>query len=191
MAVGAHGWLIFLCFDEEKKTSKIFKAKLHNPVSEITLVAEDVSGHHISYANGLVFCGGRGSELSFHSTEKRYDPKTKVEKLRTKKVLQDVMDEITLPSHGSIKECKDRLAKYQKQVRSTYEDNKWDENKVIFRNEPEQPKTDALVVVDERLMYAASPSKGQVIKIATQRNSIGLQADATAVKVYADNWNHV
>lgn len=155
------------------------------------MIAENVSGHHISYANGLVFCADRGSELSFHPTEKRYDPKTKVEKLRTKTALQAVMDEITIPSHGSVKECKDRLAKHQKQVRSTYENNNWDENEVIFKNEPEQPKTDALVVVDERLMYAACPSKGHIIRIATQRNSIGLQADATTVTIYADNWNHI
>ena len=101
------------------------------------------------------------------------------------------MDDITLPSHGSVKECKDRLAKHQKQVRSTYEDNKWEENKVIFRNEPEQPNTDALVIVEERLMYAVCSSKGQIIRIATQRNAIGLQADATTVKRYADNWNHI
>ena len=74
--------------------------------------------------------------------------------------------------------------KHQKQVRSTYEDNKWEENKAIFRNEPEQPNTDALVFVEERLMYAACLSKGQIIRIATQRNAVGLQADATTVKRY-------
>ena len=40
-------------------------------------------------------------------------------------------------------------------------------------------------------MYAACPSKGQIIRIAAQRNAIGLQADATTVKRYADNWNHI
>ena len=66
-----------------------------------------------------------------------------------------------------------------------------EENKVIFRNEPEQPNTDALVIVEKRLIYAACPSKGQIIRIAMQRNAIGLQADATTVKRYADNWNHI
>ena len=81
------------------------------------------------------------------------------------------------------------MAKHQKQVRSTYDDNKCEKNKLIFRNEPEQ--SDALVIVVERLMFAACPSKGQIIRIAAQRNAIGLQADATTVKRYADNWNDI
>ena len=71
VSVGPHGWLCFLYFDETKKNSKIFKAKLHNqnPVSEIQLVADNVVGRHISDNVGMVFCWEKASAISLYSID--------------------------------------------------------------------------------------------------------------------------
>ncbi len=50
VAVDAHGWLIFLCFDEEEKTSKILKAK-SQAVTSVTQM--DLFSVHVGDQNYL------------------------------------------------------------------------------------------------------------------------------------------
>ena len=59
MAVGAHGWLVFLC--ESEKGETVYKARLHNPVEDIQKLAECVKGDRLRCKNGLIYCYGISS----------------------------------------------------------------------------------------------------------------------------------
>ena len=58
MAVGTHGWLVFLC--ESEKGGTVYKARLHN-LQDIQKLVECVKGDRIRCKNGLIYCYGISS----------------------------------------------------------------------------------------------------------------------------------
>eukprot|EP00795_Rhopilema_esculentum_P010575 gene10575-19310_t len=54
IATGRAGWLLFLSYDAEKGTSKLYKAKLYSPVQVIELISGDIKGTRICYFNDRI-----------------------------------------------------------------------------------------------------------------------------------------
>ena len=142
-------------------------------MSEICLVADNVAGRHISCNDGIVFCWGKASAISFYPIDKRRDPNIAVEKITARKDLDEVMEELQLSKDGSIKECKKRLSTFQKGI-SNY-DKKTLKRNVIHLDGAEALTFEGVALVGERLMYATCQSKRGVVQITIRRNAIGLQ----------------
>ena len=53
--VGSYGWILFLSYNIKEKTSKLFKARLHNPVDSITEIASGLSASDVQYSNGIIY----------------------------------------------------------------------------------------------------------------------------------------
>ena len=91
-------WLdLFL--SEGKNGSRIFKARLHNPVQDIERIVEGVNGTRICYQNGLVYCYGT-SFVSFYSVEKKLNPKFSLYTIKSKKVIREKLKLVNLPTNG-------------------------------------------------------------------------------------------
>ena len=89
-----HGSLLFLCENETGLT--IYKAKLHNPISEIVKLSDDCEGDRIFYHQSwLVYCY-EGSSVSFHPVDKAFDPKFSVSKFKSKKAIVNKLSLLNL-----------------------------------------------------------------------------------------------
>ena len=50
VAVGPHGLILFLCYDDQKKVYKLYKSKLHNPIQDIELDPRELEDERMGLA---------------------------------------------------------------------------------------------------------------------------------------------
>ena len=108
MAVGTHGWLVFLC--ESAKGGPVYKARLHNLVQDIQKLAECVKGDRIPYKNGLIYCYEISSILVY-PIEKKYSPKFVIGSIQSKKTLAEKLKMVNVSVDGTGASWKDHLLK--------------------------------------------------------------------------------
>ena len=108
MAVGTHGWLIFLC--ESEKGGTVYKARLHNLVQDIQKLAECVKGDRIPYKNGLIYCYEISSILVY-PIEKKYSPKFVIGSIQSKRTLAEKLKMVNVSVDGTGASWKDHLLK--------------------------------------------------------------------------------
>ena len=118
MALGTHGWLVFLC--ESEKGGTVYKARLHNPVQDIQKLAECVKGDRIRCKNGLIYCYGISSVLVY-PIEKKYSPKFVIGSIKSKKTLTEKLKMVNLFINGT-----------QKNIMKKYQQLGVEENSILF-----------------------------------------------------------
>ena len=64
--MGPLGHMIFLTLNRELKLSNLYIAQLHNPVSKIDLLKEDIKAKEIHYSEGISFYMENGTNISYH-----------------------------------------------------------------------------------------------------------------------------
>ena len=134
IATGPAGWLLFLSYNAEKRTSKLYKAKLHNPVQVIELISGDIKGTRIYYFNGIIFITGN-TRISFFGLETRNPVKQDVTSVRSLGQMKKVLEDLKLSVSGTLATCKDRVRKHQEQLQKRYEENNWDTREINFVGE--------------------------------------------------------
>ena len=132
VAIGPHGYIVFLCINEN--SNKLYKARLHNPISDIDLIASS-KGSKIICNEGLVWCFGGSSSLEFYPVNPKSDPRININKCRSKAKTKEVLDEYNLSTSGTLANCQERFSKFQKKVLQKYEVSKMSLNQVIFQTQ--------------------------------------------------------
>ena len=169
----------------------MYKAKLHNPVHNIELIVDNVQGIQINYLNGLVYCTGNASPITFFSIDKQHDVKVNVNKLRSKKKIVSIPSDLKLSSSGNLMDCKKRLTAHQNCIQQVYSEKNWNQNSLNFENEGNQLTFDSLAIVDENLFYAACPSRRTIERFVTFKDSVGIQASVATLLIYQNSFKHV
>ena len=118
VAVGTHGWLVFLC--ESEKGGTVYKARLNNPVQDIQKWAECVKGDRIRCKNGLICCYGISSVLVY-PIEKKCSAKFVTGSIQPKKTLTETMKMVNLTVDGTVTSGKDCSLKYQENIMKKYQ----------------------------------------------------------------------
>ena len=190
VAVGPPGTLLFL--SQNENSSSVFKARLHNPIKDITKISQDCKGDRIRYQSGLVFCYGLSS-LTFCPVDKKFNPKFAVGSINSKKVIVEKLNLVGLPTEGTLAACKERLLKHQKATTVKYREAKCKEDEILFIHDrairPSPPN--AITFIDAEALYGAF-DKDRLIALCTfQFNSIGLESDCVQVAEYQEDWKNV
>lgn len=188
VAVGMHGSLLFLC--ENETGSTIYKAKLHNPISEIVKLSDGCNGNRIRHQSGLVYCYG-GSSVFFYPVDKAFDPKFVASKLKSKKAVVEKLSLLTLPVNGTLSACKERLSKHQKNVLLKYKHRK--ENAVIFYDGEDiaSYRSDAITFIESDGMYVAFGDERFISLCPLKFNSVGIEAKVNPQIEYLPEWDNV
>ena len=120
VAVGTHGWFVFLC--ESEKGGTIYKACLPNPVQNIQKLIECVNGDRIRCRNGLIYCMIYWiSSVLVYPIEKKYSPKFVIGSIQSKKTLTEKLKMVNFSVDGTVASGKDCLLKYQKNIMKKYQ----------------------------------------------------------------------
>ena len=71
IAVGNYGFFYLLCGEQDQK-NKIYEIQLHNPITKITCVMENIFETQMVYFNGtLLLCGSNGTIKAIQVREKK------------------------------------------------------------------------------------------------------------------------
>ena len=193
IAVANYGWILFLAFDAKSKTSTLYKARLHSPVDKLISLKKGTRAKEVHYAHGIAFLACESGPLK--AVEVLPNSITISLKGKRKADLEENANQLTLSSLGTVREIKSRIEGHLKNTELKYDGLLVSKEDIVFPRNDNQPLFDAMVCVDNKLLYATKNSVGdqrQVVQLILQSDGVRLECNEEHAIVSCDeDWGKV
>ena len=193
IAAANYGWILFLAFDEKSNTSTLYKARLHSPVDKLISLKKGTRAKEVHYVQGIAFLACESGPLK--ATEVLPDAITISLKGKGKADLEEIANQLKLSSLGTVREIKSRIEGHFKRIELKYDGLLVSKEDIVFSKNDNQPSFEAMVCVDNKLLYATKNSVGdqrEVVQLILQSDGVGLECNEEHAIVSCDEeWGKV
>ena len=185
IALGPFGNLLFLSLNQEKGTSNLYMAQLHNPVQKVEVLKKAVAAKEVHYDSNVVFLTGNHGPVAFHELVKGsvcFDITT----LRTRNEVLEKVNKLGLAPTGTVAEMKSRIVNHIATLKRDYEGKGFHSDHINFWDDQDQNcyQFEALHVVDNGLLYGAYMKGHSIHSITLKRDGYGIRGEISLLTKY-------
>lgn len=192
-AVANYGWILFLAFDAKSNTSTLYKARLHSPVDKLISLKKGTRAKEVHYVQGIAFLACERGPLK--AIEVLLDAITISLKGKRKADLKEFANQLKLSSLGTVRRIKSRIQGHLKRMELKYDSLLASKEDIVFPKIDNQPSVEAMVCVDNKLLYATNNSVGdqrEVVWLILQSDGVRLKCNEEHAIVSCDKeWGKV
>ena len=193
VAVANYGWILFLAYDAKSNTSTLYKARLHSPVDKLISLKKGTKAKEVHYAHGIAFLACESGPLK--AVEVLPNSITISLKGKRKADLEEIANQLKLSSLGIMTEIRSRIEGHLKRTELKYDGLLTSKEDIVFPKSNKKPLFEAMVCVDNKLLYATKKSVGdqrEVVQLILQSDGVRLECIEEHVILSCDeDWGKV